>query len=154
MEKESVDRKVCINCGRPLIRQKGIWICAKCNPRAIDTTDIFVDDISTEEQVFIECPGATLYDSETGEVTEGVKWIDDNDVTKGFEIVGNAIYAPNHKPRRRIKVDSLGKIRRCRACQDYTIRMRRPEGRDFFIPSVKHPRRNKLKPMNHVSVEP
>ena len=154
MEKQPEDRKHCINCGRPLIRHRGVWICAKCNPRAIDTTDIFVDDIETREYVFIECPGATIYDSETGEVTEGVEWIDDDDARQGYKIVGKAIYSPNHKPRRRIKIEAAGKIRRCRACQDYTIRMRRPEGRDFFIPSVKHPGRTKLKPMNHVTYEP
>ncbi len=154
MEHHPEDLKQCINCGRPLIRQKGVWLCAKCNPRAIDTSHIFIDDIETSEHVFIDCPGATLYDSETGEVTEGARWIDGDDASKGFEIVGRAIYSPNHKPRRRIKVEALGKIRRCRACQDYTIRMRRPEGRDFFIPSVRHTRRDKLKPMSHVTYEP
>ena len=154
MEDKKEKQKTCINCNRPLIKQKGVWLCAKCNPRAIDTTNIFIDDIETDEYLFIECPGATLYDEETGEIIEGVKWKDDNNISKGYEIVGKAVYAPNHKHRRRIKREALGKIRRCIACQDYTVRMRRPEGRDFFIPSVKHPSRTKLKPMNHVTYEP
>ena len=144
-------KKTCVNCHRPLVQRKGAWVCLQCNPEAIELSNIFVDDIDTDEYVFIECPGATLYDPETNEVVEGVKWVDENDASKGYEIVGHKIFAPNHKKHRRIKRDALGKIRRCRACQDYTIRMRRPEGRDFFIPSPKHPRRKKLKPMNHVT---
>ena len=151
---EPKDRRNCINCGRELLRQKGVWICINCNPGAIDTSHIFVDDIESEEHIFVECPGATLYDHDTNEVIEGVRFHDDEDATKGHEIIGQPIYAPNHKKRRRIRKDALGKIRRCRACQDYTIRMRRPEGRDFFIPSTKHPRRNKLRPMEHVTYEP
>jgi hypothetical protein len=154
MEDKKEKQKTCINCNRPLIKQKGVWLCAKCNPRAIDTTNIFIDDIETDEYLFIECPGATIYDEETGEIIEGAKWKDDNNISKGYEIIGKAVYAPNHKHRRRIKREALGKIRRCIACQDYTVRMRRPEGRDFFIPSVKHPGRTKLKPMNHVTYEP
>ena len=151
---ENNNSRNCVNCGLPLVQQKGAWVCAKCNPRAIDTSNIFVDDIESEEYTFIECPGATLYGENSNDVTEGVRWIDDEDATKGFEIIGQQIFAPNHKKRRRIRKDALGKIRRCRACQDYTIRMRRPEGRDFFIPSYKHPRRKKLRSMEHVTYEP
>jgi len=147
-------RRQCINCGRELVRQKGAWVCINCNPNAIDTSSIFVDDVPDEEYVFIECPGATLYDEHTNEVIEGVKFNDDNDATRGHEIVRSQIFAPNHKKRRRIRREALGKIRRCRACQDYTIRMRRPEGRDFFIPSHKHPNKKQLKPMEHVTYEP
>ncbi|HOD67750.1 MAG TPA: hypothetical protein PKM94_13795, partial [candidate division Zixibacteria bacterium] len=146
--------QTCVNCGRTLVKQKGVWICLACNPTAIDTADIFVDPVESEDYLLIECPGVSLYDPATGEVVEGVRWRDENDATKGFEIVGRPIYAPNHKHRRRVRKEAVGKIRRCRACQDYTIRMRRPEGRDFFIPSVRHPRRTRLRPMEHVTYEP
>ncbi len=132
---EETTPQTCVNCGRTLVKQKGVWICLACNPTAIDTADIFVDPVESE-------------------VVEGVRWRDENDATKGFEIVGRPIYAPNHKHRRRVRKEAVGKIRRCRACQDYTIRMRRPEGRDFFIPSVRHPRRTRLRPMEHVTYEP
>ncbi len=145
------DKKSCINCGKPLFQKKGAWVCLHCNPEAISISGIFDDDLETEDHVFIECPGATLYDPETGEVEQGVKWRDDDDASKGYTIVNRRIFAPDHKRRRRIRKEALGKIRRCRACQDYTIRMRRPEGRDFFIPSAKHPHRKKLKPVTHVS---
>ena len=147
-------RQTCINCRRELTRHRGIMICLHCNPEAIDTSDIFVDTIETDDHAFIECPGVSIYDAETGEVVEGVSWRDENNATMGFDIIGRQIFAPNHKHRRRIKKDAIGKIRRCQACQDYTIRMRRPEGRDFYIPSVHHPRRTKLRPMEHVGYEP
>lgn len=153
MENHEENRR-CVNCKRELVRQKGVWVCLNCNPEAIDTAGLFTDDLESEEYAFIECPGATLYKDGSNEVAEGVDWIDENDATRGFRIVGQQIFAPNHKRRRRIRRDALGKIRRCQACQDYTVRMRRPEGRDFFIPSHKHPRRDKLRPMEHVTHEP
>lgn len=151
---EQNELRSCINCGRELIRRRGVNVCPECNPEAVDTSDIFLDATESDDYFLIECPGATLYDSETNEVVEGVRWRDEDDATQGYEIVGKQIYAPNHNHRRRIRKDAAGKIRRCRACQDYTIRMRRPEGRDFFIPSVHHPRRKKLRPMEHVTYEP
>ena len=95
--------------------------------------------------MFIECPGATLYEPGTDHVVKGVAFNDDNDPTKGFTIVDRPLYAPTHTHRRRIKLDALGKIRRCQGCQDLTVRMRRREGPDFYIPSSKHPGRKKLK---------
>ncbi|MDH4034406.1 MAG: hypothetical protein OEV80_11475, partial [candidate division Zixibacteria bacterium] len=53
-----------------------------------------------------------------------------------------------------IKREALGSIRRCQACQDYTVRMRRKEGADFCIPSSKFPHRKTLKSVHHVSYEP
>jgi len=151
---EKAERRHCINCKRELVRHKGVYVCINCNPGAIDTSAMFVDDLESDNHMFIECPGATLYEADTGEVIEGVRFHDDDDPASGYDIVGQQIFAPNHKKRRRIRRDAFGRIRRCRACQDYTIRMRRPEGRDFFIPSTKHPRRDKLRPMEHVTYEP
>ena len=37
------------------------------------------------------------------------------------------------------------------SCQDYTVRMRRKEGPDFYIPSHKHPNRKKLKSVQHTT---
>ncbi len=148
------DKQRCISCGRPLIHQRGVWLCIQCNSREIDTTGIFADDMESSEFVFVECPGATLYEQGTNNVIAGVRFIDNDDPFKGYKIIGEPIFAPNHRRRRRIKREALGKIRRCRACQDYTVRMRRREGADFFIPSPKHPGRTKLKSVRHVSYEP
>lgn len=138
--------KKCINCGQNLIRRNRAWFCPKCNPASLEYTDIFKDDEDNDaDYVFIDCPGATLYEPGTDKVIAGVKFIDDNDPSKGYEIVKEAVYAPTHTKRRRIKREALGKIRRCQGCQDYTVRMRRREGPDFFIPSYKHPNRKKLK---------
>ena len=79
---------------------------------------------------------------------------DDDDPEQGFEIVDHAVYAPTHNKKRRIKKEALGKIRRCQGCQDYTVRMRRREGPDFFVPSYKHPGRKKLKTVEYVTYEP
>ncbi|MEW5994038.1 MAG: hypothetical protein AB1744_06545 [Candidatus Zixiibacteriota bacterium] len=83
-----------------------------------------------------------------------MKWLDPDDPSAGYEIVKHPVYAPNHTKRRRIKREVLGKIRRCQACQDYTVRMRRKEGPDFFIPSSKYPGRKKLKSVHHVTRAP
>jgi len=138
--------KKCINCGQSLIRRHQAWFCPKCNPASLEYTDIFKDDDdSDEDYIFIDCPGATLYEPGTDNVIAGVKFHDDDNPSKGFEIVKEAIYAPTHTRRRRIKREALGKIRRCQGCQDFTVRMRRREGPDLFIPSYKHPNRKKLK---------
>lgn len=108
----------------------------------------------SEGYLFIECPGATLYDPVTGAVTAGVEFIDDDDPGQGHRIVGQPVYAPTHRRKRRIRTEAIGRIRRCEGCQDYTVRMRRPEGRDFFIPSTKHPGRTRLKAVSHVGYEP
>ncbi len=148
------DKKRCINCGRPLYQQQGIWLCVKCNSRDIDAARIFIDEKECDDTVFIECPGATLYEPGTHNVIAGVKFHDNDDPLKGYKIIDKPVYAPNHTRRRRIKREALGRIRRCQACQDYTIRMQRKEGPDFFIPSSKFPHRTKLKSVEHVSYEP
>ena len=110
--------KYCTHCGRQLTAQGGIEICLVCNQLAPDTVE------KSDGKVIIECPGATLYDVETGRVLQGVSWIDPNDPQKGYEIVGEPVFAPRHTARRLIEPDQVGRITRCRACQDYTIRMR------------------------------
>src|SRR5574341_1590369 len=130
--------KKCINCQKPLVERKGVLVCLQCNPEQLDYTEIF-EDKKDDGYIFIDCPCATLYQPGTEIVAAGVKFHDENDPTKGFTIVKEPVYAPTHNKRRRIRRDALGKIRRCQGCQDYTVRMRRPEGPDFFIPSHKYP---------------
>ncbi|MFH1688221.1 MAG: hypothetical protein ABIE70_11965 [bacterium] len=144
----------CINCRRPLVIQNGVSLCSRCNTAEITQAQLFLRDEGESEHVFIECPGATLYAPESNEVIAGVKFYNDDDPTKGYRIVERPVFAPNHKRRRRIERQALGRIRRCQACQDYTIRMRRREGRDFCIPSHRHPNRKKLRAMTHVEYEP
>jgi hypothetical protein len=148
------EKRSCVNCGRPLVLKDGVWLCRSCNSEDLDTSKIFVTDIGSDEYVFIECPGATLYAPGSDEVTAGVKWRDEKDPSQGYEIVNHPVYAPNHTKRRRIKKEAFGKIRRCQACQDFTVRMRRKEGADFFIPSPKHPGRKKLKPVTYSTRAP
>ncbi|HOP06077.1 MAG TPA: hypothetical protein PLF13_02165 [candidate division Zixibacteria bacterium] len=148
------EKQTCINCGRDLVDQNGVWVCPSCNISDIASSRIFIEEEESDEYVFIECPGATLYEEGTNNVIAGVKFHDNDDPFKGYKIIGHPVYAPNHRKRRRIKREALGSIRRCRACQDYTIRMRRKEGKDFFIPSSKHPNRKKLKSIEHVTYEP
>ncbi|MDZ4724487.1 MAG: hypothetical protein SGI97_11410 [candidate division Zixibacteria bacterium] len=142
------ENKICVSCQKQLIHSQGIWLCSTCNTSDIlglrQTFEIDLSDDS-DEFIFIECPGATLYDPETMNITEGVKFLDENDPCKGHKIIGQPVFAPTHTKKRRIKREALGKIRRCQGCQDYTVRMRRPEGPDFFIPSSKFPNRTKLK---------
>ncbi len=148
------NKKNCVNCGRPLVLKDGIRLCRLCNSEAFDTSNIFVTEFGPDEHIFIECPGATLYAPNTNEVTAGVKWHDERDPSQGHEIVNHPVYAPNHTKKRRIKKDAFGKIRRCRACQDFTVRMRRKEGVDFFIPSPKYPGRKKLKSVTYFTKAP
>lgn len=141
-------RHTCLACGGTLEQRAGVRVCPRCNtldPEEISPFVTTADD--DDEYVFIQCPGATLYEPGTTTVTAGVKFIDDDDPLKGYTIVNHPVYAPTHKKLRRIKREALGKIRRCQGCQDYTIRMRRKEGPDFFIPSPRYPGRTKLKPV-------
>jgi hypothetical protein len=96
----------------------GLAICLVCNRMAE------ASEAAAAAKLVIECPGATLYDVESGQVLEGAKWLDPDDPTAGFEIVGRPVYAPNHTARRLIEAHQEGKITRCQACQDYTVRMR------------------------------
>jgi hypothetical protein len=136
------------------MERKGVLVCLQCNPEQLHYEELFEDRRDDDGYVFIDCPGATLYQPGTDIIVAGVKFYDENDPTKGFEIIKQPVYAPTHNKRRRIKSDALGKIRRCQGCQDYTVRMRRREGPDFYIPSVKHPHRTKLKSVEHTSFEP
>ena len=140
----------CINCGGELELHHGVRLCPRCNSDDLAMPFIMQDD--DDEYVFIECPGASLYDPDTGEVIAGARFLDEDDPTKGYRIVDRPVHPPTHRRWRRIRKDALGHIRRCQACQDYTIRMRRKEGADFFIPSNKYPGRTKLKSISHNSL--
>ncbi len=141
--------QTCINCGQPLTKKNGVRLCVRCNSETIDSSQIFIESSDEDDWVFIECHGATLYEEGTNDIKAGVKFNDDDDITKGHQIIEHPVYAPAHNKRRRVKREALGNIRRCQACQDYTVRMRRPEGADFYIPSNKHPNRKKLKSVNY-----
>lgn len=106
----------------------------------------FADNQSLDDdKIFIECPGATVYDPDSREVIAGIEFIDEDEPTRGYRIVGQQVFAPEHRSRRLIKKEHRFAIRRCQACQDLTVRLMRREGVDFFIPSPKHPRKTKLK---------
>jgi hypothetical protein len=159
--KEQKFKKKCINCGRQLVRREGVLVCLQCNPEKFEHSEVlgekFAGNVagdSDDDYVFIDCPGATLYQPGSNNIVAGVKFHDEDDPSKGHEIVKEPVFAPTHTKRRRIKREAQGKIRRCQGCQDYTVRMRRPEGPDFFIPSHKHPKRTKLKSVEHTSYEP
>jgi hypothetical protein len=109
----------------------------------------FKDDQNLDtDKVFIECPGATIYEPGTRNIIAGVRFHDDNDPSQGYDIVANPVYAPEHRKRRLVKKGDVDSIRRCQACQDLTIRMVRREGPDFFIPNPKFPRKRQLKPVD------
>lgn len=109
---------------------KGIFMCLECNDKYGEFYNFFssaVSDFKKEDGkdvVFVECPGATIYDELNSEIVRGVKWSDPNDFSKGHSIVGESIYAPGHKPKRMVERDKAGSIGRCQACQDFTVRMR------------------------------
>ena len=148
------NNRQCINCGDILVRKHGVWFCNHCNTGELAYASIFRDEVEDSDNVYIKCPGATLYEEGTDQVVGGVKFIEDDGETTAYEVIGKPVFAPNHTKRRRINKDAIGKIRRCQACQDYTVRMRRKEGADFFIPSYRHPRRKKLRTVEAVSYEP
>ena len=100
-----------------------------------------------KDKMFIECPGATVYDPDTREITAGVRFLDEDDPAAGYEIVDQQVFAPEHRRRRLIRKDDYKRIRRCQACQDLTVRLMRREGPDFFIPNPKFPRKKQLKPV-------
>ncbi len=151
---DAQEKRRCLDCGQTLARRGGIWACRACNPEEFDQPDIFDDDTGSGDYVLIECPGATLYAPDSNEVVAGVKWSDNDDPTKGHRIIKHPVYAPNHTRRRRVKREAVGRIRRCQACQDLTVRLRRKEGADFFIPSSRHPGRKKLKSVQYVTRAP
>ena len=101
-----------------------------------------------KDKMFIECPGATVYNQETREIIAGARFKDENDPAAGYEIVDQPVYAPEHCRRRLIRKKDQNRIRRCQACQDLTVRLMRREGPDFFIPNPKFPRKKQLKPVD------
>ncbi len=109
---------------------KGIFMCLECNDKYGEFYNFFssaVSDFKKEDGkdvVFVECPGATIYDETNSEIVRGVKWHDQSDFSKGHTIVGEPIYSPGHKPKRMVPKDKAGSIARCQACQDFTVRMR------------------------------
>jgi len=119
----------------------GLPICLHCNDHKGEHYNHLSQSISdfAEEsgKILIECPGATLYQAGTNEVAEGVRFLDNNDPSQGHEIVGRPVYGPKHVKCRWIKKEDAHLIRRCQSCQDYTIRMKRKEGPDLYIPSRK-----------------
>jgi len=98
-----------------------------------------------DDKVFIECPGATIYEPGTRHIIAGVRFYDESDPSKGYEIVANPVYAPEHRGRRLVRRQDANCLRRCQACQDLTVRMMRREGPDFYIPNSKHPRKRQLR---------
>lgn len=97
------------------------------------------------DKVFIECPGATIYEPGTRNIIAGVRFFDEKDSSKGYEIVANPVYAPDHRGRRLVRKKDVNCLRRCQACQDLTVRMVRREGPDFYIPNPKHPKKRQLR---------
>ncbi|SYZ74577.1 hypothetical protein TRIP_C90205 [Candidatus Zixiibacteriota bacterium] len=104
-------------------------------------------EILDADKMFIECPGATVYEPGTRNVVAGVHFFDDSDPSAGYEIIDHAVFAPEHRRRRIIKKEHAHSIRRCQACQDLTVRLMRREGPDFFIPNPRFPRKKRLKPV-------
>ncbi|MCP4568619.1 MAG: hypothetical protein GY841_13665 [FCB group bacterium] len=135
----------CQICGVELQKIGELWLCPQCN----DHQSLDIDSISESLSVFadedrrllIECPGATLYLPGTNEVTAGAQFLDAQDPTRGHKIINRPVYGPQHVRRRWIKKEDAHLIRRCQSCQDHTVRMKRKEGPDLYIPSLKNPQR-------------
>jgi len=98
-----------------------------------------------DDKIFIECPGATIYEPGTRNIIAGVRFYDEQEPSKGYEIVANPVYAPEHRGRRLVRKKDVNCLRRCQACQDLTVRMVRREGPDFYIPNPKHPKKRQLR---------
>jgi len=103
------------------------------------------EDELDDDKVFIECPGATIYEPGTRNIIAGVRFYDESNPSKGYEIVANPVYAPEHRGRRLVRKKDINCLRRCQACQDLTVRMVRREGPDFYIPNPKHPKKRQLR---------
>lgn len=147
--------KSCINCGGPLLFVDETRVCAKCNTAethelaaALHSVTYHPEDSDTQ---FVECPGASVLDPKTGLVIEGAEFIDHEDGSYEVKILKRQVFPPAHRKRRMVKREAFGKIRRCQACQDYTVRLRRREGVDFCVPSKNHPHRKQLKPVDFIS---
>lgn len=147
--------KLCINCGGPLLFVEETRLCGKCNTAATQELAAALHSAvyspEDSETQFIECHGASVLDEKTGQVIEGVKFIDHPDGSYEVTIIKRQVFPPSHRKRRMVKREAFGKIRRCQACQDYTVRLRRKEGVDFCVPSREHPHRKKLKSVDYIS---
>ncbi len=135
--------QVCSHCGDDLQIISGLPICPRCNDTRGEFLNFFsrtaADFGADSDKVLIECHGATLYKPGTNDIEAGVKFRDANDPSQGFDLIGAPVYGPKHVAKRWVKKDDLHLIRRCQSCQDLTIRMRRKEGPDLYIPSRRHP---------------
>lgn len=147
--------EVCINCGGPLLFVEETRLCGKCNTAethemvaALHSAIYRPEDSETQ---FVECPGASVLDEKTGQVVEGAVFVDHEDGSYEVKIIKRKVFPPSHRKRRMVKREAFGKIRRCQACQDYTVRLRRKEGVDFCVPSKNHPHRKKLKSVDFIS---
>ena len=58
-------------------------ICLQCNSNQLECTSLFKDELEDSEHVFIECHGATIYESGTNQVEQGVSFHDNG---KGYDI--------------------------------------------------------------------
>jgi hypothetical protein len=110
-----------------------------------DIGDFSEECAPPEGKIFIECPGATIYEPETRAIIAGVRFFDEDNPQSGYEIISHPVYAPEHRRKRLIKKENAHSIRRCQACQDLTIRLMRREGPDFYIPNSRFPRKKSLK---------
>jgi hypothetical protein len=135
--------ELCHHCGEPLEIIGGLPLCPRCNDREgqfYNPLSSSINDFADhKDSVLITCHGATLYDPETNEIVAGVRFVDEDDPSQGHEIVNRPVYGPRHVKRRWVKKDDAHLIRRCESCQDHTIRMKRKEGPDLYIPSRKGP---------------
>ncbi len=139
----------CPRCGATLREIGGLRICIRCNDAAggyYEALSTSLADFSLQsDKILIECPGATLYLPGSDQVAAGVRFYDNHNPILGFEIIKEPVYGPAHVRHRWIKKEDMHLIRRCQSCQDYTIRMRRKEGPDLYIPSRKHPRHHHVR---------
>ena len=146
---------LCVSCGAKLIFESRARLCPKCNtPETksyLVTLGKALSEIDQDDSIIIECPGASICDTETGMVNEGAEFIDKADGSYEVKIVSRPVYPPGHTRRKLISPDTFGRVRRCQACQDYTVRQMRREGPDFCAPSSKFPDRTKLRTVTDVS---
>ena len=63
--------ETCINCGRELELRGHVRVCGHCNSEQVLEASPFIEP-SEDGLIFIECPGATLYEDGSDRVVEGV----------------------------------------------------------------------------------